>query len=404
MKRILFITSANLATNPRLVKELQLALQAEFTATVIQFRLGNYSDARTEELKSRFPLANFIELSALRKPFFTWFISTLLERIYCLVPVPLLNTAMASQAVSKRSYLLAKAIIKLNSTFDWVIAHNPAAFYPALQVAQTTGASLGIDVEDYHPGETNDPAASAVMKRLLQNVLPRANYCSFASPLIRQYIEKDVPSLNVKHDVVVNNIFSKNDFLAPPAEMDMNRKLRLVWFSQFIDYGRGLEQLFPAFDAFKESIEITLIGSLRGQFLQKEVMHRNYITCLAPLSQLELHHQLKNYDIGLCVEDSHKDANRNICLTNKIWAFFQAGLYILATATDAQKEFLEQRPVHGELIAMDPNLARITIESLLRRKDEIMLGRSTRYQNARSNCWENEADILLSAWDKKHTR
>ncbi|MEQ1796536.1 MAG: hypothetical protein ABL872_01220 [Lacibacter sp.] len=401
-KNILFITSANLAANPRLVKELRLAVDKGFAATVIQCWVGNWSDAGTDQLKSEFPSVLFFERSTLRKPLMPWLISTVIERVCRLLPFSLLTDKLLSFAVSKRSYLLLHEIKKINTSFQWVIAHNPAAFYPAMIAAEKSGALLGIDVEDYHPGETNDPGTVHLMKELMRKVLPTAAYCSFASPLIQKYTEHDIPAIDRGRSKVVNNIFPANEFLMPPPEVNRNRKLKFTWFSQFIDYGRGLEKLLPVFDRFADSVECTLIGFARDGFLKNELLHRSYITCIPSMSQLELHQQLPHYDIGLAVEDRQADVNRNICLTNKIWAFFQAGLYIMATDTDAQKTFLQQYPLHGELISADQDKAIQTIESLISRKEEILAGKPARYKNAEQFSWEQEAEILSSEWDKNY--
>jgi hypothetical protein len=44
MKRVLFLTSNNLATNPRLLKELALGRQ-HFECTLLSFKLANWSDS-----------------------------------------------------------------------------------------------------------------------------------------------------------------------------------------------------------------------------------------------------------------------------------------------------------------------------------------------------------------------
>lgn len=396
MKNILFLTSTNLAANPRLVKELRLAVQHGFKAVVVEFRLGNWSDGITDVLKQEFATVEFIELSALRKPFLSWLISSLLQKVYSLLPVGTMNTRMLSIAVGKRSWLLQRQLQKMTEHFDWVVAHNPAAFYPAMWFAKKINAALGIDVEDYHPGETNDEKARGIMKELMRNVLPGAAYCSFASPLIMKYVEQDISSKRDRNRVV-NNVFSMNDFSALVFEQPLNRKLRFVWFSQFVDYGRGLEQLFPVLDKFHESIELTLIGSVNGLFSEKELAHRNYITCLSSMPQSALHQQLRQYDIGLAVEDSHANFNRNICLTNKIWAFFQAGLYILATPTDAQRYFLEQHSLHGELLL--PGNADDAVQKLVDNKEKLFAGKEKRYGEARHLSWEKESMILLTEWN-----
>ena len=397
MKSILFLTSTNLAANPRLVKELKLATDNGFEATLVQFSVGNWSDAMTADLQQQFPEVKFIQLSALRRPLMPWLLSTAFYKLSNIIPLNLRGDWMLSVSAGKRSYLLLQALKKIDRKFDWVIAHNPAAFYPAYWYGKKKAVKIGIDVEDYHPGETNDKGPSENMKELMKRILPAAEYRSFASPLIMEYVEQDVPSIKGGNNQVVNNVFSKHEFPVPIAEHRVYSKLRFVWFSQFIDYGRGLEQLLPVMDKFQDSLELTLIGSANNAFLENEVVNRSYIRCLSSLAQVNLHQQLHNYDIGLAIEDSGANLNRNICLTNKIWAFLQAGLYIGATPTDAQRIFLSQHPLHGEVIV--PENMEKTLHDLVKRKEELINNKLKRYEKACDHSWEGESAILLTEWN-----
>ncbi|HTH30744.1 MAG TPA: hypothetical protein VL946_05300, partial [Lacibacter sp.] len=131
MKNILFLTSTNLAANPRLLKELKLATSNGYEATVIQFSVGNWSDTMTADLQQQFPAVEFVQLSALRKPFFPWLLCTAFFKLSNIVPLSVRNYWLLSVSAGKRSFLLLQELKKMNKRYDWVIAHNPAAFYPA---------------------------------------------------------------------------------------------------------------------------------------------------------------------------------------------------------------------------------------------------------------------------------
>jgi hypothetical protein len=240
MSGILFLTSTNLAANPRLLKELKLATANGFSATVLQFTVGNWSDAMTTEMQNEFPDVDFITLSALRKPFLPWLLSSAFHKLCNIVPLAMRTDLMLSVSAGKRSFLLMNQLKKIKKKPDWVIAHNPAAFYAACWYGKQKGAKVGIDVEDYHPGETNDVKESRTVKELMRKVLPNAVYCSFASPLIMKYVEQDIAFTIDNRNKLVNNVFSMNDFPVPVFEDKTRSKLRVVWFSQFVDYGRGL--------------------------------------------------------------------------------------------------------------------------------------------------------------------
>ena len=73
-KKILFISSANLTTNPRLQKELKLAVNQGYEVDFVGFFSDNWSDRVDEKIIKNIN-ANFSYISATRKPFFKWFVS-----------------------------------------------------------------------------------------------------------------------------------------------------------------------------------------------------------------------------------------------------------------------------------------------------------------------------------------
>jgi hypothetical protein len=77
---ILFLTTVSLTANPRLLKEVELACRHGYPATVVLFRIGNWGDENDRQLMRRFPGVRFILLSALRRPFGMWLLSSVLER------------------------------------------------------------------------------------------------------------------------------------------------------------------------------------------------------------------------------------------------------------------------------------------------------------------------------------
>ncbi len=82
-----------------------------------------------------------------------------------------------------------------------------------------------------------------MVHKLMSELLPHANYITFASPLIKQKIVNQMllPETCIKE--VINNVFSKNEFSIHEHHI-AGDKLQLVWFSQNIDYGRGGRKIF----------------------------------------------------------------------------------------------------------------------------------------------------------------
>lgn len=378
MKKILFLTSTNLASNPRLLKELQLVVSAGFDATVMQFRLGNWSDSMTDELKQQFQRVRFVELSALRRPFIPWFVSSLLEKALRKLHVSTLNKRMLSLAASKRSFLLLQACKNERAPYNWIIAHNAAAFYPAFKMAKRNSSNFGIDVEDYHPGESNNPKEAAVLKRLMKGILPFATYCSYAAPLIAIEVQKDIPEMKSRQFVVING-FDQKEF-PEPVEKKAGC-LHAVWFSQHINAGRGLEMLLPVIDSLKSDVCLHLIGQLDHEFYQNQLKNKKGIVVHKPMTQKELHAFLSTCDIGIAC-DVPVNKNRELALTNKLIAYAQAGLFIVATDTPAQKQFLLSTELQFALVDGSRNAYQKVFAELLQRKTATYAHRMTQYQAA----------------------
>lgn len=347
------------------------------------------------EIQATYKDVHFIRISAGRHPFFTWLGSSLLEKAARYVTKVFTFPIFVSWATGKRSYLISNHLRKLSGTFDWVVVHNPAAFYPATLFAKRNKIKLGIDVEDYHPGESNDRHLSSAIKKMMANCLPNANYVSFASPLIKTEVESDL-NFKASNWFTVLNYFPGAEF--PIPDSIINGPLKMVWFSQNINAGRGLEHILPFIKAAGKKIELHLIGNLDAEFESEYLKDSRNIFIHPPKSQKDLHHSFSNYDIGLAL-DVAVDRNRELALTNKILAYLQSGLFIIATDTPAQKDFLRAFPENGTIfdnkLKSFDNLLMEVISNL----ETIRKNKLKRYYSVKDKCWENESKRILSFWE-----
>ena len=397
-KHVLFLTSTNLSCNPRCLKEVRLLLSLNATVTVVAFNLHNWTIERERELNIELAGVNFHYLETNSKFFFHWLISSILEKsgrtFAILFPSSLFLAAMA---VSKRSSLLWRWIKSCKVKPDLIIAHNPAAFYPAYKFAQQNNLPFAMDIEDYHPGENLPVSVKNSVTLLMKELIPEAAYTSFASPLIKGYTEK-LTGAACKY-IVINNLFSKDEFIEPVLNSEETTKIKLVWFSQYIDYGRGVENILPVLDKLQDDFELTLIGNIRPVFFANELQDRNYICCKDSMPHTILQKELSKYDIGLAIEDGTIDLNRDICLTNKIWSYFQAGLFIIASDTKAQKMFMEEHLLHGISTSLSNEILSKTFETVLKDREQIRASKITRFKNASMYNWENELKGLVKKWE-----
>ncbi len=403
-------------------KELQLALQEGYKATVLQFTLHNWSDAKTEALKSEleqvYPIAHdyleLISLEAIPSRKLDWLYWGLSEKLakkaYKLMSNHLKWNVLGN---SRRALQLLKAAKQINLPADLICAHNLGALYPAYQLGKQCDVPFIFDVEDYHPGETVSFDAKNEKRRrefLMQTLLPKAKAVTFASPLIEQYSTDLVGSFNSSKTIL--NGFNADEFLLQ-EDSKTDAVLSLVWFSQKISFGRGLEQLFEALIHLKQShakmsLELTLIGEMDADFQKKVIQPLEvqlvdtaiHVIIKAPLQQKQLHAEVCCYDVGLALEFDSRDLNRQICLTNKIITYAQAGLYILATDTKAQKQFISEHPELGILSKQSPQSLADALLRLCENTAQIKGQKRKRFELGAALSWDQEQEKLKKIWQQ----
>ncbi|MCB0429370.1 MAG: hypothetical protein H6585_04410 [Flavobacteriales bacterium] len=394
----MLITTANLASNPRLLKEyIALSGTGRYDVYVIGFDLDNWTRQVETQVRTRYNVSRIKYLQAGRSPLWPWLVATgvqFLARILARV-VPA-NLRMQALAANKLTFRLMRGLKHMPEKFDVVIAHNLGAWYPAYRLSRKSGSRLVIDVEDYHPGERVEHRPQEERKRrefLMRTLLPKAGYVYFASPLI----EGETLGLTgkLKHHAVINNCFPKGEFMSSGQSANEQR-IRLVWFSQNISGGRGLEMVIGALKAYADQYHLHLIGHLDPTFNDEWVRpNAELITTEPPLPQAELHQRLTAFDVGLAVEMDTADLNRQICLTNKIFAYYQAGLFILATDTRAQRLFLDRKKGHGQVCAQTPEGFSHAFHQIGDAIGSIRKDQHNRWQEAQGHAWEEEQKKLL---------
>jgi glycosyltransferase involved in cell wall biosynthesis len=157
---------------------------------------------------------------------------------------------------------------------------------------------------------------------------------------------------------------------------------------------------FEEHHATTESLNLTIIGDLDPDFDAKIITKLKngkvgkHLHILPPMSQMELHKSLALYDVGLALEFDDSDLNRQLCLTNKMLAYAQAGLYILATDTPAQKQFMQDHKKFGMLCGQTPEEIRDGLKVIMSQREIVRLHRHERFINAQEISWEMETEKL----------
>jgi hypothetical protein len=397
LSKILFLTTHNLATNPRVVKEIKLALQHNYKVVVICYIFRNWSYDMNEDLLKDLKSQNVVFhcLEAGKESTTQWLGSVTKEKWNrLLAKIFSLKNSKLANAVSRRNAGLMQAIRKVNSA-DWVIGHNPGALWATLNAGKRLNCKMGFDVEDYHPGEGNDKHLQQLTKDLMQQVLPKMDYVSFAAPLIMEAVEKDL-KYNDTNWFTILNYFPADEFKL--SETQVSGPLKLVWFSQNINVGRGLELILPSVKSNPEKVELHLYGNVNKDFKKENLDGINNIFLHRAVSQIELHGELAKFDIGLAL-DIPTDINRELAITNKLLAYLQAGLYVLASDTKSQHSFMASFPDMGICFNYEQNDSKEILENILINTDNIRNTRWERFETFKSNNWEKESLKLVKTLD-----
>jgi hypothetical protein len=365
---------------------------------VICFDFDNWSKKYNEQIIKTFPNVRFIRIHAGKKNITEWLVSTLLEKTFRILSKFFnLPQQLKSYAISKRSYLIEKNIKHVKKA-DWVVGHNPGALYPSYLASQKLNCKAGFDVEDYHPGEGSDYRSQQLVSQQLNSILPQVDYISFASPLIKNEVIRNIKFTEKLNFILVQNYFSKYDFKINNEEM--STKVKLVWFSQNIDINRGLEKIIPILKKYENQLEIHLYGNVNTEFKKMIYKNESFIKIHGIMASQLLNSELGKYDIGLATEPG-KDLNNLLALSNKILCYFQSGLYILATETPAQKLFLSQHHKHGVTFNINFDNFEQTLIETIKNISTIRNQKSTRFSLSQMHNWENESQVLLNTWKAK---
>ncbi|TXB63810.1 glycosyltransferase family protein [Phaeodactylibacter luteus] len=389
-RQILYLLSGNLSTTPRALKSI-LYLREYYQVKIVLINRAERWRQKDQALIAQYQL-EVVSVNLGRKPFWPWLLASLKQQAALrLSPFFRRNRLINAYASNKAAILLWQKIKKLDGPADLILAHSGGSFYPAWRLSNYLKVPFLFDVEDYHPGESirRHPATEKQRREfLMQAILPAAFGLSSASPLIAVHTLKLIGG-HPNHRMILNS-FPAAEFTQPLSGTTTG-PVKLGWFSQTIGPGRGLEQVFAAAKDHP-AMQFHLIGNPKPDYLERFQLPSN-IHLHPIMSQAALHAFLSTMDIGLALEAKNADLNRDLCLTNKFLAYAQAGLYVLATDTQGQRQFLESLDYRaGEI--MDAGLS-----EALKHIDSAQLSLShkvERWEKAKAFAWEAEQKKLLA--------
>jgi glycosyltransferase involved in cell wall biosynthesis len=370
-KTVCLVSSGHVGSNPRLVKEADALAQAGVRVEVVAVNV-----TRLPEVQARDSYILDRGLWPCTRIGASGFIARALQAAIQRVSMLAFAVGIKSDWVARKAY--APLIARLSRAAaaipaDLYIAHNLAALPAAQRAASRNKARLGFDAEDFHSGQFADTAANAPSLRLTRHIerlyLPRCDYLTAASPGIgRAY----AGACGVDTPITVLNVFSKGDAPERPSQRgSAPHAPSLYWFSQTIGPDRGLEDALVAIAASRSRPWLYLQGRVvpgyerRLNALAATLGVADRLIFVAPSLPDDLPKLASQYDAGLALEPADT-ANRNACLSNKIFTYLLAGLPVLATDTAGQGELAAEIPGAMRMLPLaDPTRWPAIIDALL---------------------------------------
>ena len=339
-KKILIVTTGQPAANPRVVKEYETLVSNGYRVKVLYTYSAEWSYKIDESKyfsdsikKQDFIIIGGNPYNKRIHYFFSRGLFKIFRLLVAILPLPFLK----EMTIARSSLYLWFFASRYKA--DVYIAHYLGALPGALKASKKNKGVVIFDAEDFHRGE--EPYHASQIQNVIEiedRLLPGVNLITTASPLICQAYEKLYPEKKV---FTINNAFSRKYL---QQLNNNNGELKLFWFSQIIGPDRGLEIIIKATNLLDFDFSLNLLGNIRDkayvQSLLEKSIHREKINLLDPVSPDQVFKVASAFDIGIAAEIPYYE-NRNICLTNKIFTYLLAGNCILASDTDAQKDFMD---------------------------------------------------------------
>jgi glycosyltransferase involved in cell wall biosynthesis len=339
--RVCIVTSGQLGSNPRVVKEAQALHEVDWDASVIATRTLDLVEPRDLALMQRIPwrLERIDLRSRLR-----WRLLRVGQLGARCAHAATGLAQCADAGFSPFTQPLRRAALKTPA--ELYIAHYPAALPAAAAAARKYGARYAYDAEDFHLGDWPDDAAYDIERRLVREIesryLPCAAYVTAASPDIADaYAE----IYGIERPRVVLNAFPLERASPCPAPLGTAQPgPSLHWFSQTIGPDRGLECVVRAVSLARTRPHLYLRGTSADGYVERllalarAVGVEGRVHLLRPDEPDRMEELAAVYDAGLVAETGHS-ASRRLCLTNKLFSFLLAGIPPLMSDTPAHCRF-----------------------------------------------------------------
>lgn len=331
MTHVHLLTNSHAATSPRVVREANALAAAGYAVTVsgVWLQEATAADDLTLAQRGGWTFRPTIDL----RRGMTRTLARATRRIARGVQRPSVH------ALVYGAHALANAAESV--TADALRLHLEAGLW----IAATRGKRLppwGVDIEDWHsendPDATDHDAMRLWLRRIEGRVLLAARHATTTSAALASGL---AVAYRVAVPDVIPNVAPDPAFVAPPPP----HPPRLLWMSQTVGRGRGLEVLFDALRTLEMPWRLTLMGHVDDGTrrwvdealgpMAARVDWQAFVQPWALDAVIAAHHIALALEIPAC-------RNKDLTASNKLFHGLQHGLRVVATDTAGQREMLQR--------------------------------------------------------------
>lgn len=395
---ILVFTASPLCRNPRVVKEATALGAAGYRVTVLTHSIHDRFETLDREILRDAPFRRELVFSPTARGarLHSW-----LARAHTRIARTLVSrTGWQQVAALGAAGPLTRAALRIPAELTLLHTEIPLC---AARRLHRAGRRFGVDMEDWYSEDLLPADRLARPLKLLRRAEAfalRHAACAFApsqsmaDALTELY---GCPPLRVIRNVFSLQPFSRTDRSLPAGPP------RLIWFSQTIGPGRGLEAALAAWAQTRTPSEVFLLGDERPGYVASLRMRlppslRERLHLLPTVSPADLPSRLAEFDLGLALEPT-TPPSRDRTITNKLFQYLNAGLGVIATSTAGQREVFAQVPDIGVIVDFSsPDQAAARLDAILSNPAAIRTAQCAARQAAATQfSWEHEAGTLLQA-------
>jgi len=292
--------------------------------------------------------------------------------------------------------------VALAANADLAVAHSTSTLWVASKLLKR-GKKVAVDFEDWFSREHGKVPwhPDRLIARLEKEVLAGASHATCTSDAMAEAIGRAYG----KKPEVIYNVFSLAE--APqPAPDPGPEGPKVLWISQALGPGRGLETLADALTKCEPVFTVNLVGNSQGDYqkeLEKKIPQawKSRVRFQGQVKDREVMALVARHHIGLALEKK-MPVNRDLSVTNKILQYLLGGLMVVATQTQGQDEIATKVDGAVRIVpAGDSNGLGMALSALAKHQDQLKRGReNARIKAEKRFCWEKEKNRLIQIFER----